>query len=243
MKLSHKIVMASALLVNLPLAQAEEVGGFELGANVALTTDYVWRGISQANEQWALQGGFDAKHKSGFSIGAWASNVNFKEDNTINAEDRANLELDVTAGYGGEMKGFSYSVAATRYGYPGAASILNYDFYEFDLSLGYKLPQGIDLGFSYDFSPEFFGEVGSAHHYNLNAGYSLPNGIGFSGHIGQQLFSDNDKAGDDYLYYGVSASYSLFGFDASVSYSDTDLDNSDTLGADERIFFTLSKSL
>jgi hypothetical protein len=55
------------------------------------------------------------------------------------------------------------------------------------------------------------------------------------------LFSDNNKAGDDYLYYGVSASYSMFGFDTSVSYSNTDLDDSDI--ADRRVFFTLSRSL
>jgi uncharacterized protein (TIGR02001 family) len=241
MKLSHQIVMASALLINLPLAQAEEVAGFKLSGNVALTTDYVWRGISQTNEQWALQGGFDAEHESGFSIGTWASNVNYTEDNTVNAEDRANLELDVTVGYSGEMKGISYGVTAARYGYPGVASSLNYDFYEFGLSLGYKLPQGIDLGFAYDFAPEFFGDVDSAHHYKLNAGYSLANGIGFSANIGQQLFSDNNKAGDDYLYYGVSTSYNILGFDASVSYSDTDLEDSDI--ADRRVFFTLSRSL
>ena len=242
MKLLHKILMVGALLVNLPLAQAEDVAGFKFSGNVTLTSDYVWRGFTQTNGQWALQGGFDAEHKSGFSLGTWASNVNFGEGNDISEDDRANLELDVYAGYSGEMNGFTYGVTATRYGYPGAASSLNYDFYELGLSAGYNL-QGIDLGISYDFAPEFFGEVGSAHNYNLTAGYTLANGIGFSGNIGQQLFSDNDKAGDDYLYYGVSASYSIFGFDASVSYSNTDLDDAEELGADQRIFFTLSRSL
>jgi hypothetical protein len=55
-------------------------------ANVALTTDYVWRGISQTQKAPAIQGGFDLAHDSGLYIGVWASNVNFVDDDTSDIE-------------------------------------------------------------------------------------------------------------------------------------------------------------
>ncbi len=42
------------------------------GANTALTTDYVFRGISQSAEGAAVQGGFDATCGM-FYAGVWAS--------------------------------------------------------------------------------------------------------------------------------------------------------------------------
>ena len=44
-------------------------------ANVSLTSDYRYRGISQSNLQPAIQGGFDYAHPSGFYIGNWNSSI------------------------------------------------------------------------------------------------------------------------------------------------------------------------
>ena len=46
-----------------------------LSGNVAVTTDYVWRGMSQNAEDPSVSGGFDLEHSSGFYIGLWAANV------------------------------------------------------------------------------------------------------------------------------------------------------------------------
>ena len=72
LKLASVSLLAAAALA--PAANAE------ITANVALTTDYVWRGVSQnTDESPALQGGFDFADESGFYAGVWASNVNFVE--------------------------------------------------------------------------------------------------------------------------------------------------------------------
>ncbi len=64
-----------------------------ISGNVALATDYAFRGVSQTDESPALQGGFDATFgDSGFYAGTWASNINF-------GTGGANLELDVYGGY------------------------------------------------------------------------------------------------------------------------------------------------
>jgi uncharacterized protein (TIGR02001 family) len=240
MKFSRKTVLATALLAALPLAQAQDD---LFSANVAITSDYVWRGLTQTDEGIAIQGGFDLNHESGLYVGTVGSNVKFLEDNTVKPEDRADLEIDLYVGYNGELdNGIGYGLKAGHYLYPGAGTDLKYDMTEFQLSLSYSLPQGTELGLTYDYSPDFSGGVDKAHHLVLNASHTLENGIGFGGHVGRQAFSDNDKAGDDYTYYGASLSFPVGEFDGSIAYSNTDKDNAADVGADDRIFFTLSKS-
>jgi len=239
-----KLLTASVFLASLPtvLQAAAEIGEFELGANVALTSDYVFRGFTQTDEGWALQGGFDLNHGSGFYLGTWGSNVKYLEDDTVNPEDRADIEIDVYVGYSKELDGgFSYDLSALQYMYPGAGSDLNYDYSEFNLGVGYSLPAGMEFGLSYNYSPEWFGKNGKAHHYAFNIGHSLSNGLGFGAFVAKQTFDENDKAGDDYVYYGASISYGVADFELSLNFSNTDLDNVEDV-ADERVFFMMSRS-
>ena len=60
-------------------AKAQDVSAPTVSANVAVTSDYVFRGVSQTQENPALSAGVDLT-KSGFSAGAWASNVDFGDD-------------------------------------------------------------------------------------------------------------------------------------------------------------------
>ena len=46
-----------------------------LSGNVALTTDYVWRGMTQNDGDVSVSGGFDLEDDSGFYLGVWAANV------------------------------------------------------------------------------------------------------------------------------------------------------------------------
>jgi len=81
-------VIAVALLT--PSAQAQ------VSANVAIQTDYVWRGISQNQEDPSIQGGFDYAHDSGFYAGVWGASVDFG-----GAES---TEFDVYGGWGTELE-------------------------------------------------------------------------------------------------------------------------------------------
>ena len=246
MKLSCKTTVATGvLLASLPTVQAAaEEGPFEFSANVALTSDYVWRGFTQTDDGIAIQGGFDISHETGFYLGTWGSNVKFLEDETVKPEDRAHVELDLYIGFGNELgNGFSYDVKAGHYMYPGAGSDLDYDMTEFNVTLNYSMPQGTKFGLQYDFSPDFGGSVGNGHHYVFSMNHTLPNGLGFGGFVAQQNVDDNEKVGwDDYTYYGLSLSFSLADVEASLGYSNTDLDEAEDMGADDRVFFTLSKS-
>jgi len=244
MKLSYKTtVITSVLLASLPSVQAAPEGPFAFSANVALTSDYLFRGITQTDGGFAIQGGFDINHESGFYIGTWGSNLKFLEDNTVKPEDRADIEIDLYVGFAKDLgNGFSYNVKAGQYLYPGAGSDLNYDLTEFNVTLKYSMPQGTVFDFQYDFSPDF-GGADEGHNYMFGVNHTLSSGLGFRGFVGQQNIEDNNAAGkDDYLYYGLSLSFPVAKFDGSIGYSNTDLDNADAIGADGRVFFTLSKS-
>ena len=55
----------------------------DITGNVGLTTDYVFRGISQTDEKPAIQGGLDYAHSSGAYAGVWASNVDFNDGDVL----------------------------------------------------------------------------------------------------------------------------------------------------------------
>ena len=100
----------------------------EFESNVALSSDYIWRGMTQTAEEPAISGGFDIAGESGLYFGTWASNVEFG--------DGAALELDWYAGYANELdNGFSYDIGYLAYTYPGEDSL---DFEEIYLGLDYK---------------------------------------------------------------------------------------------------------
>src|SRR5690554_6265151 len=94
------------LLVTATAASAQEEASKPsdwFSANVAVTTDYTFRGISQTLEEPAVQGGMDLEHPSGLYLGTWGSSVNFGED--LTAGPRAQLELDVYGGFAPSIAG------------------------------------------------------------------------------------------------------------------------------------------
>jgi len=91
--------------------------------SVSLVSDYRFRGVSQSNEDAALQGTATLTHKSGLYAGVWSSNL--AGWGTFGGP---NLELDIFAGYKHPIGGGAIDVGVTWYTYPGGAD--NTDFFE-----------------------------------------------------------------------------------------------------------------
>jgi uncharacterized protein (TIGR02001 family) len=87
-------------------------------ANVTITNDYRYRGISQTNYQPAIQGGFDYAHESGFYIGNWNSTINWIS-NTTNNGVKAPIEMDFYGGFKKELiaPGFASDFGVLQYYY------------------------------------------------------------------------------------------------------------------------------
>lgn len=212
----------------------------EISANVGFVTEYSFRGIAQSDENMAVQGGFDLAHDSGFYAGVWGSNVDFNDG------DEANVEVDVYAGHSGEIGGMSYDVGVIYYAYPGADSALNYDFWEGAISLGYDF-DAFAASVSFNHSPEYFGDSGDAQYYALDVEVPLPAELTLSGHLGYQSIDDEVAFGigdDTYTDWSVGLGYSVGGFDLTLDYLDTSLDEPGDCadGCEERVIFGVSRS-
>lgn len=237
-KLYTTLALSTLVLSPLSAQAGEQIGDFDLSANVGFVSEYSFRGIAQSNENPALQGGFDATHDSGLYAGVWGSNVNFNDG------DEAHLEFDVYGGYSSAYKGISYDVGLIHYTYPGADSSLNYDFTEGALAIGYDF-DAFAASASINYSPEYFGDSGDATYVAAALDVPLPSDFALSAHIGYQDIDDEAAFGvPDYIDWSLGLGYNLAGFDLSLQYIDTDLDEPGECsdGCDSRVTFGIFKS-
>ncbi|BEI43519.1 hypothetical protein PHIN10_16680 [Polynucleobacter sp. HIN10] len=80
-------------------APAEEKS--PISANVTITNDYKYRGISQTNGQPAIQGGFDYAMRVAFYIGNWNSTISWINNQVPTVT--APVEMDFYAGFKKEL--------------------------------------------------------------------------------------------------------------------------------------------
>lgn len=249
-RLSGSLGLMLAGVCAMPLAAEDSPHQFS--ANVALTTDYRFRGISQTTEDPALQGGFDYSYTPfGFYAGVWASNLDFGEDTTL-VKDTADLEIDYYAGFSGEFavgNGLGWDVGALYYSYPGSDTGMlgaDYDYWEVYGSLSYDFGKAaVSAGFAY--SPDYFFESGDSVYYYGEVEVPLPHDFALAGHVGHQEIDDNAQFGTpDYTDWKIGISRSIGHFTFDVSYVDTDLSNGECFGGtdfcDATAIFTVSSS-
>ena len=242
MKKLTTLALAGSLLAASSHAMAweSEDGNHSVSANVALTSDYVWRGYSQTDEEMAIQGGFDYGHSSGFYIGTWASNIDFNVVDT-------SIEVDLYGGWATEINGWGIDLGLLQYFYPGHSS---FDFLEVYGVVSYSI-----VSASVNYSSDVYGTDETGVYYNLGLDYGFEegaaSGLGLKAGIGYYdyddfVFSvaDTDSAVDYYAgaYYDIAGS----GFVADITYYDTDSDGKKLYGdnlAGSRFVFTISKSM
>ncbi len=214
-------------------ALAQEV---VISGNVALTTDYTFRGVSQTDESPAIQGGLDLSAGS-FYAGTWASNINF-------GTGGANLELDVYGGYKFEAGPVAFDVGVIGYLYPGASDDLaELDYWEGYVKPSIALSDQFTLGGAIYYSPEFTGESGDGWYYEINGAFALSPEFSVSGGVGMQTV---DTAGffageDDYTTYNFGGTYSAMGLGFDLRYVGTDVDNVGIY--DDRVVFSVKKAM
>lgn len=115
-----KLILATsvfaAFATSASAQQAAPASDHTITGNVAVVSDYRFRGISQTFKKPAIQGGFDYSHSSGFYIGNWNSNVS-----GVQYPQGGSIEMDFYAGYKFEpVKDVTADVGVLYYYYPGA---------------------------------------------------------------------------------------------------------------------------
>jgi len=245
--------LATALVLGSPAIVSADDSPHEFSANVALSTDYRFRGISQTTEDPALSGGFDYSYSPiGFYAGVWASNLDFGEPTGPGGvNDTADLEIDFYGGIAGELpNGIGWDVGGLYYYYPGSdpgAFANDYDYFEVYGSLSYDFGM-FNVAGGANYSPDYFAESDDAVYLYGDVGVPLPvAGLTLSGHVGHQWIDDNATFGTpDYVDWILGLSKDIGPFTFDLSYVDTDMSNAECFGGtdfcDATAIFTISSS-
>ncbi len=211
MKLIKTLALVTGLLALSGASQAQ------FSSTWTAVSDYDFRGYSQSAKDPALQGSADyAFGDSGFSMGAWASNVSFDGYD-------GDIELDVYANYVGKINDtFSWTAGLTRYNYPGSSAGGS------DAAIGeyFEGYVGFNAGaFSLKqwYSNDFYEGGDSAEYTEVN--YTQPIGEKFSlafhaGYSWGDYWSDVNGA--EITDYALQANYTAGNFTLFAKFTGTD---------------------
>ena len=220
-----------ALAVGAAVMGLSSIAAAEFSANVGVTSNYVFRGVSLSGDDAAVSGGLDYAHDSGFYAGIWASSMG-----------GAGEEVDLYAGFGGSAGDLSYDVNVFYYWYPSASSS---NYTELGASLSYGPVTGglaytIQSQVSDTAANEMFIE-GDIYYY-LSASTEVAPTWSLGGTIGYYDF-DNDGVsgiGTSYAHYQLDVTKSAGDFgDFTFSASVADEESGDN---DPIIFVSWNKS-
>ena len=127
--LAGGIVLSAAFVYGMPRCAAADVWG----GSLAVTSDYVVRGISRSNDQAALQLDVHYLNSSGFVVGMFASNSRIDPGEPIDVELDGFLGFAWTAG--SDWRG---RALLTHYAYPWNRFGSGYDYDELDMDVTYQ---------------------------------------------------------------------------------------------------------
>lgn len=227
------IALAAALLAapvtSFAQDAAEEESAFSW--NMALTSDYVFRGASQTEEDPAFQIGADFNFGAGFYVGAWASNVDF-------GAGGPDAEIDTYIGWNTDLnEAWNLDLMLNRYNYTGEEDYFgDIEYTEFLATAVYDETYSFTFGYTNDVWAS--GENGfyyaAAGEWDIGKGFGLGAGVGYS-------TFDNSVA-NDYLDYSVSLNRDFGMVNASLSYVGTNNDGDFNFGdaGDDRVVLTFS---
>ncbi len=223
---------------------------FTLTANVGLYSQYVFRGLTQTNEEPAIQGGFDFTHSSGFYLGTWASNISWLKENASSTSNSStgtyksggSMEWDFYGGFKKTFGDFGIDVGLLQYYYPGDL-VTGMGYSKADTLEAYVAGswKWFTLKYSQSIGNKTFGVADSSGTNYLDLSAALPigeTGLTLGAHYGMQKYKGKDPllAGSNrdndsvYSYddWKVSLTYdmgkmskSLEGVTLGIAYTDT----------------------
>lgn len=201
---------AQALAV-VALASLPMFASAQLSANVALTSNYKFRGQDQDSSKSkavkpAIQGGFDyAFGETGWYVGNWNSSVDWQPGNSI--------ESDLYGGYKFSAGGIGWDLGALTYIYPGNKNGNTTELY----AAGSYGP--LTLKYSHTISKDYFGWAGensgsglkgtNTGYLNLGFAQEVAPSLTLKANIGYTRFASDikDLGVPNYVDYAVGVSY------------------------------------
>jgi uncharacterized protein (TIGR02001 family) len=233
--LGTAIAQADGYEVAAPAA-ADEGRKFTYSFNVGATSDYVFRGVSQSDNDPALQGGADIAWGILYA-GVWASLIDFAD------APPADVEVDWYGGikptWNSPLGTINLDFGVIYYSYPGANpdSVALPDLNYVELKAGYSwsaLHPSLVTGTTVFWSPDYVLETGSVWTIETMAAWTLPKVHIFTpvinGVLGWQKGDANDNyfvningTDDEYYYWNAGLNVAVENISFDFRYWDTNI--------------------
>ncbi len=214
-------LIGSSMLLSAGIAQADVTG------TVTAVSDYDFRGVSQTDEDPALQGSIDWEHASGWYASVWGSNVDFGPGY------RSNVEVDGTVGYAKEAEGgLGWDVGLVYYSYWPDDDKINYP--EMFAGVSYQ-----KVDFKLWYSHDYIRSGEPSLYLEGNVRFDLPQDFGLKLHAGHYSGGGIEgEVGEAYMDYSVGIARTFGNFDLELKYVDTNIDATEV--GDGRVILAVS---
>ena len=187
------------------------------GGSLALTSDYLVRGITRTYDRPALQLDLHLVDGSGWLAGFFVSNTQIDEDQPRDAE------LNPYAGFAWKNEGdWHGKVVASYYAYPWNAAGSRYNYLELDADWGFQ--EWLDFAASYSpDSPRYVRGRGfqGVSEASVEVDLQKPLFRRLSGTAGVGYADLAGPQGTGYVYWSLGVAMDLAPFTLTVSYVDT----------------------
>lgn len=195
--------------------------------NVTAVSDYVFRGVSQTDEDPTLQAGFTYTSPVGLYAGVWGSGVDFGPGDP-------STELDYLIGYGVDVTdSVNFDVLLNRYTYLGASE-LNYN--ELITTTTFADQYMLTVAYSND----VWNSGTDGWYYGVGGEWALPQEFTLAANVGRSTFEQG--IAKDYTDFNIGVSRQFGLFNLGLGYHGTDGNGRDNSGklADNRVVFTVA---
>jgi uncharacterized protein (TIGR02001 family) len=219
-----------------PPPVADETRTLSLTANLAGTSQYMFRGYSQSAGEPTAQGGLDLTYGMLY-LGTWASGIRYGGlPAPILPAERAAAEVDWYGGIRPTWNSATFDLGAIYYSYPGGTTLdVPFNYFELKAGVSGEVVDKLLAGVTVFWSPDFSTGTGSVWTVEGAAAYEFHKVWVFtptiSGVLGWEAGEQQDwkvlfaNGSDSYLYWNAGLVLGVDNISFDFRYWDTNLSN------------------
>ena len=260
-KLLTLACVTSLFIASQQVAVADAFADENFSGSVTFTSDYMFRGVTQTDEDPAIQGSLDWAY-NGFYAGIWGSNIDFEwekarppvpDPNDPNGDPITpdpetgthSVEYDLYLGYANSFGPVDYDAAFVFYWYPNDRGDNKADYVEFILGLSHTFDTFLSptIGVTGAYTPDATLEDDSGTYIRGSLGFEVLEDVGLDFAVGF-VDVDGDKTTPDgygYTHYEFGATTAFKGFDLDLRYH-TNNDQKSFGEIDQKLVFSVSRT-
>jgi uncharacterized protein (TIGR02001 family) len=217
-------VLGAALAAGLATAAQAGDNKLALSGSATITTDYMFRSVSNSDQKPAVQPEFDLTYGMFYGY-IWGSNTHAPVYGD-------GIEIDYGAGITPKWKDITFNIAGLYYTYPGASSI---NYFELRTSAAYTFGEKLTLSLGNWWSPDNFGAGTQSDALEFGAAYAFSGKLfnffspSISGAVGRQWY-EKQQVYPDYTYWNAGLTLGFMDhWSADIRYYDSDYSLADCL--------------